>query len=87
MSKQSDDRKIFIDNLKTLKTVFTVRDICKQMNIDESTYHLWCKGNRVPKISQIIKLAQILNVPFEDLYLKRIKVTFKFEFEKVGEIE
>lgn len=38
------------------------RELAKQLNVQENIVSYWCKGNRTPNTSQIIQIANYLNV-------------------------
>ena len=38
------------------------RELAKQLNVQENIVSYWCKGNRTPNASQIIQIANYLNV-------------------------
>lgn len=45
----------------------TQKDIAKLMNIAQSTVCMWERGKAKPPIDKIVRLAEILNVPVEEL--------------------
>jgi putative transcriptional regulator len=40
----------------------------KYLGISRNTLSNWCTGRTYPSVSQIMKLTELLNVKFEDLY-------------------
>lgn len=66
MEKQST----FSRNLKLARKArgFTQRDIAKKLNISNSTYCLYEKGEREPNVNTIEKIAHILYVSIDELF-------------------
>ena len=78
---KKEEVKILLENLKTLKPFFkNMKNLIDFMEIDESTYYLWCQGKRIPNPVSIMKLARKLQIDALDLYTKRLVITYKYEF-------
>jgi putative transcriptional regulator len=48
---------------------YSREDICKIFNIHPNTLSNWCTGKNYPSIPQALKLAALLNVGLNDLYI------------------
>lgn len=44
-------------------------EICKEFGISQNTLSNWCTGKTYPSIPQALKLAAMLNVKVDDLYV------------------
>lgn len=60
----------FGDNLKRelKENGITARDLSYETGISESTIHYYIRGERMPSVSNAIKIMQALNCTFEDLF-------------------
>jgi putative transcriptional regulator len=45
--------------------------ICDYMGISQNTLSTWCTGKHYPSIPQLMKLADLLEVHYGDLYIKK----------------
>ncbi len=44
------------------------KEICDIFKISENTLSNWCTGKTFPSVPQLLKLCELLNVKFEDIY-------------------
>lgn len=63
-------KNVFSGNLKLARKVrgFTQRDMAKRLEISNSTYCLYEKGEREPNVNTIEKIAHILYVSIDELF-------------------
>ncbi|KGT40326.1 MAG: helix-turn-helix transcriptional regulator [Heyndrickxia faecalis] len=47
------------------------KDICNKFGISANTLSNWCTGKTYPSVPQLLKLCELLNVKFEDIYRKK----------------
>ena len=59
-----DNKKIISSRIKSALAMNNTlqRELAKQLNVQENIVSYWCKGNRTPNASQIIQIANYLNV-------------------------
>lgn len=53
------------------KSGYTREDISKIFKVHRNTISNWCSGKTYPSVPQLFKLAKILNVKVDDLYIYR----------------
>ncbi|WP_244913558.1 helix-turn-helix transcriptional regulator [Heyndrickxia sporothermodurans] len=50
---------------------YTREDIGVILKVSQNTISSWCNGKTYPSVPQLMKLCQLLNVKFEDIYKLR----------------
>ena len=64
-----DEKKIFANNLKRFMKIYekTQYDLSKDLDVATGTISEWCNGNKYPRSSTMLKLADYFNVTLADL--------------------
>ena len=77
-------RSFFGENLKLLRTDkgMTQKDVAEKMTIAVSTYANWEQGRRDPSIEDIVNLAGVLEVDFNELFNYDFDRMIKFEMKE-----
>ena len=59
-----DNKKIISSRIKSALAMNNTlqRELAKQLNVKDNIVSYWCKGHRTPNTSQIIQIANYLNV-------------------------
>ena len=59
-----DNKKIISSRIKSALAMNNTlqRELAKQLNVKDNIVSYWCKGDRTPNTSQIIQIANYLNV-------------------------
>lgn len=63
-------KSIFSENLKLARKVrgYSQKEIARQLNISNSTYCLYEKGEREPKLETIERIVHILYISIDELF-------------------
>jgi len=66
---KTDQKMIFSRNLnyQISTTGKSQKDICQDLDVSTSTMNNWCKGNSIPKMDMIQKLADYFGIGKSDL--------------------
>lgn len=64
-----------MDNKKTglkirvarIKAGFSQSDLAARLNVKQATVSLWEQGRNLPKVSNMVRLSELLDIPVDEL--------------------
>ena len=71
MNMQINYKTTFKTNLKTIREEkqLSQNDLAKKLNVPVSTYANWEQGRREPRICDIFKILEVLEIDANELFL------------------
>lgn len=87
MAQISDDeqKRIFAKNLNYYISLNQKQqtDVAKDLGINTTTLNMWCKGNSMPNVGKIQKLADYFGIGKSDLTDEKIKNNVNEEYADI----
>jgi transcriptional regulator with XRE-family HTH domain len=77
-----EQKRIFAKNLNKYINLNKKQqiDVAKDLKVNTTTLNMWCKGNSMPNVGKILKIAEYFNVELTDLVNDKENDELSFEY-------